>query len=176
MAATLPASFGKPKVDDPADIGSDQDAEGDDDIELYPPVEPNGMEVDNGGVGEGAGENVSDEPLDESARQLKNDEEYRELQGTENGGEEGEEDNDAYGEEDVDYAIPSMKKPSNKKKGDNIADDSDVAYENQSRASDEEVASNQTSDDDSEVDEEWDAESNDKDDADGEELVHNVCM
>src|SRR5262249_37719472 len=41
MAATVPATYGSSNIDSQPDlVDSDQDAEGDEDIDLYPPAQP----------------------------------------------------------------------------------------------------------------------------------------
>lgn len=171
MAATVPATYGSSGIDRQPDlIDSDQDAEGDDDIDIYPPRKPpqyrqHGNVVDTPALGKDVEAMIASE--------LENDEIRNHSEGD---GEQETSEKSEAGDGDGDgEAVGAVKFPSGDRDSDSGGDDPDVVFENECS----EVNGNSDSDsspDESEVEEEWEAESNDRDEADAEALNPSNCM
>lgn len=176
MAATVPAAYGNTSIDRQPDlVDSDQDAEGDEDDELYQELPQSATTSPQ--------ENVS------TPANLGNDAEaviVSEREASDEGGP-GDVDkpgiNDGNDVADVDAdeeteAVGAVKFPDGDARSDSgdedDVDDPDVEFENESSG----VKAGPDSDfsEESEVDEEWEAESNDGEDADADALNPNNCM
>ena len=168
----MPATYGSSNIDrQPVLLDSDQDAEGDEDIDLYPSAQPPEYHQ-HGKVGETRTLGKDVEAI-KIAGELDSDE----IQ-NHNDGDGEREPLEKYeaGDGDGDVEVVGAVKFLNGDRGsDSDVDDPDVAFENESS----EANGNSDTDssrDGSEVEEEWEAESNDRDEADAEALNPNNCM
>jgi histone acetyltransferase SAS3 len=163
MAATVPATYDNSNIDlQPDLVDSDQDAEGDEDVDLYPQAQPPEYhQRRNAGDSPTLGKDVeaiiaSELNIHEVRMHSEREEEEREtLEKSDVGNGDGE-------------VVGAVKFPD----GDR---DSDVAFENESSEANGD-SDTDSSRDESEVEEEWEAESNDRDEADAEALNPSNCM
>ncbi|KAK2805294.1 hypothetical protein FQN50_006194 [Emmonsiellopsis sp. PD_5] len=170
MAATVPAAYGNTGLDRQPDlVDSDQDAEGDEDYEIYQEIPPAGTtpRPDNTDEPANLGKDVEAIIAEES--------QAGEQQPGDEGAEDEDRDADADGEpDDESEAVGAVKFPDGDAKSESDADDADVAFENES--SEANRSSSSDSSEESEAEEEWEAESNDHDEADAEALNPNNCI
>jgi histone acetyltransferase SAS3 len=170
MAATVPATYDNSNIDRQQDlVDSDQDAEGDEDVDLYSQVQPpeyhqRGNTGDSPTLGKDVEAIIAGQLNSHGVREhSEGDEDEREtLEKSDVGDGDGE-------------AVGAVKFPDGNRDSDSNVDDPDVAFENESS----EANGNSDTDssrDESEVEEEWEAESNDRDEADAEALNPSNCM
>lgn len=168
MAATMPAGYGNNTVEE-EDILADSelDAEGEDDVDIYPPP----MTPGNFGGSESIDadheldEEVEVSPLDVTAEQIGQGAEVVASNGP--GREQSIE---------VEQRPATAKQLAMAYKSESDVEEADPSFTNEANESIRDVASHHSSDDDSEVDEDWEAESDDRDSADEGEQTQNFCM
>ncbi|KAK2746570.1 hypothetical protein FQN55_005557 [Onygenales sp. PD_40] len=170
MAATVPAAYGNTGLDRQPDlVDSDQDAEGDEDYEMYQEIPPDGTTPHPDNTDEPANLGKDVEAIIAEEGQAGEQQPGDEVAEDEDG------DADADGEpDDESEAVGAVKFPDGDAKSESDADDADVAFENES--SEANRSSSSDSSEESEVEEEWEAESNDHEEADAEALNPNNCI
>lgn len=185
MAATVPATYGNTSIDrQPELVDSDQDAEGDEDDELYPTLTQSATVIPQENIGTPLTIGNGDEIIEASEREENDGGGVGEVHKPETNHRDDvadvdeDEDADADADEETE-AIGAVKFPDGNAKSDSDdedddIDDPDVEFENES--SDVKAGSDGESSEESEVDEEWEAESNDGEDADADALNPNNCM
>ncbi|PGH08499.1 hypothetical protein AJ79_05989 [Helicocarpus griseus UAMH5409] len=189
MAATVPAAYGSTSIDRQPDlVDSDQDAEGDEDDELYQaiPQPVTTLQQDNVNTTPTLGKDVGAIITGErEASQFEGQQQIEEgsVEKADNGEiNQEDEDADAVAEaEEETETVGAVKFPdgdgdvkSDSGDEDDDADDPDVAFDNES--SEVNGGSDSDSSEGSEAEEEWAAESNDGDDADADALNPNNCI
>ncbi|EER23555.1 MOZ/SAS family protein [Coccidioides posadasii C735 delta SOWgp] len=172
MAATMPAEYENATVEEDENMAdSEQDAEGEDDVDMYHPLTAPGNFGGSEYVGTQHGlAELSAEPnhvntVEETAQKVERTGALDSADINENNG-----DNERV--RPVKYLPVDYKSESDA----DDAGDADPSFINEESESARDVVSNQSSDDDSEVDEDWEAESDDRDSADAEDLTLNNCI
>ncbi|KAG5294994.1 histone acetyltransferase [Histoplasma ohiense] len=185
MAATVPATYGNTSIDrQPELVDSDQDAEGDEDDELYPTLTQSATVIPQENIGSPLTLGNGDETIEASEREENDGGGVGEVHEPETNHRDDvadvdeDEDADADADEETE-AIGAVKFPDGNAKSDSDdedddIDDPDVEFENESSGV--KAGSDGESSEESEVDEEWEAESNDGEDADADALNPNNCI
>ncbi|KKZ62520.1 histone acetyltransferase [[Emmonsia] crescens] len=176
MAATVPAAYGNTSIDRQPDlVDSDQDAEGDEDDELYQELPQSATTSPQENVSAPANLGNDAEAIIVSEREASDEGGAGEVDkpGTNDGNDVADVDADEETE-----AVGAVKFPDGDARSDSgdedDVDDPDVEFENESSGV--KAGSDSDSSEESEVDEEWEAESNDGEDADADALNPNNCI
>ncbi|WEW60782.1 Histone acetyltransferase [Emydomyces testavorans] len=168
MAATMPAEREYAPVEEDENMAdSELDAEGEEDMDMYPPMTIPGVQGGSGYIS--AADVVDGECGGRQDTGASEDNQKAELTGALeiNGS-----NNEDESVEAVKYLPVEYKSESEAEE----AEEADPSFTNEASESVRDGASNQSSEEDSEVDEDWEAESDGKDSVDVEELTQNNCI
>lgn len=173
MAATMPAAYDDTNANPQPDLAdSDQDAEGEEDIDVYHSVPP--------GDTAGGACTPSEQLRFGGNEHTEMKDQYSDVQADDTTGHTGKQVEPQTLEHEVEEgdAVGAVKFPEDEVSSHNDDADGDAAYENESAVEEIEKSDKATSSDDSDAGEDdWEAESNIRDDNEAEEVQNpNNCM